>query len=508
MLVLGAVGAVVAVSLVAVVGWFAYIWLRRPHLDGPKMFSFWREWEKDPTVALQWALEPFGWTAEIDGTIMTADVGLARKVFNSPEHTRQRSFWFHWSSWTLPTINGVLNMEGEAWKRHSSALHALFQPSSVDRFAQTLDAIARRHVERWVEEGGRAAGPLGALDQAGEERGEGWREYGDLLSAVRGIAVDVLLGFGFGVDVETNERGYALKRELALFWKEIGRINDGGAGAFAAMWDIWWGSLRMRELVRAELESRGMHVQSDDSVREDEPGDAASSRNFFESMVRGGLKFDEIWREVHHAHGANKAIAFVEQGAVWELTRPAGRAWVERLRAEWETVGRVPTLQDMKAAAAMPVTLAVFKETTRMHTVTLATPRKLGMPEEMQGGTLIPTDTELWIAMDTLHRRPDLFPRADEFHPERFLPESHPLFDAHLAPTNRYAWMPFTVGQRQCAGIHLAHLQFAITMRAIFSVADLDVVRPLGTVLHLKSHPYSEYRDQVAFRVRPRRRKA
>jgi cytochrome P450 len=63
--------------------------------------------------------------------------------------------------------------------------------------------------------------------------------------------------------------------------------------------------------------------------------------------------------------------------------------------------------------------------------------------------------------------REDLYPRAQEFRPERFLDEG----------AESYAWLPFGGGIRRCIGAALAQAEMAEVLRVIVPRAEL---RPLG----------------------------
>lgn len=50
------------------------------------------------------------------------------------------------------------------------------------------------------------------------------------------------------------------------------------------------------------------------------------------------------------------------------------------------------------------------------------------------------------------------------FHPERFLPESHPLYDSRFATDNREAFKPFSTGPRSCMGGKYVYSTFSRSM--------------------------------------------
>lgn len=61
-------------------------------------------------------------------------------------------------------------------------------------------------------------------------------------------------------------------------------------------------------------------------------------------------------------------------------------------------------------------------------------------------GHRIPKDTEVISSIFALHHREDVWgPNAETFDPDRFLP-------ANLETHHQYAWIPFSVGSRNCIG--------------------------------------------------------
>jgi cytochrome P450 len=110
---------------------------------------------------------------------------------------------------------------------------------------------------------------------------------------------------------------------------------------------------------------------------------------------------------------------------------------------------------------------AVVKEILRARPALTIAPRLLLEPVQIAGRT-IPAGVQvaacLWLAM----RRPDLWPDAGAFRPERWLEGPAP---------NAMSWIPFGGGVRRCAGAPFAEMEIREVVRA---AADMTIrpVRP------------------------------
>jgi len=108
---------------------------------------------------------------------------------------------------------------------------------------------------------------------------------------------------------------------------------------------------------------------------------------------------------------------------------------------------------------------AVVKETLRLRPVIDAAERTLTVPR-MVAGWELPAGVKVYPAIALVHLREDLYPRAHEFRPERFLEEG----------AESYSWLPFGGGIRRCIGAALAHAEMAEVLRV--AIPRL-VLRPL-----------------------------
>jgi cytochrome P450 len=89
---------------------------------------------------------------------------------------------------------------------------------------------------------------------------------------------------------------------------------------------------------------------------------------------------------------------------------------------------------------------AVVQETLRLYPPVFAAGRLATRSHEIYG-TRIPKGSIILVPFWLLHRDPRIWTRPDAFDPFRFLSGSEP---------NRFAYLPFVIGQHVCIGAQLA----------------------------------------------------
>jgi sterol 14-demethylase len=116
-----------------------------------------------------------------------------------------------------------------------------------------------------------------------------------------------------------------------------------------------------------------------------------------------------------------------------------------------------------QALRSIPVLEATLKETLRLHPPLIILMRLVQEDFELLGHT-IPEGTLIAASPRVSNRIEEDFPKADEFHPERYVdPRQEDL-------QNRWTWIPFGAGKHRCVGNAFAMMQ----MKAIFSVILRD----------------------------------
>jgi thromboxane-A synthase/cytochrome P450 family 3 subfamily A len=96
-------------------------------------------------------------------------------------------------------------------------------------------------------------------------------------------------------------------------------------------------------------------------------------------------------------------------------------------------------------------------------TAPLLLPGRPGRP-----AIIVPPETRtVQGVLYAVHRNRDVWPRADEFFPERFLPDGHPLADPALKAASPNAFLPFGAGARMCIGYRFALLEARTALVAL-----------------------------------------
>ena len=109
---------------------------------------------------------------------------------------------------------------------------------------------------------------------------------------------------------------------------------------------------------------------------------------------------------------------------------------------------------------------AVVKETLRLRPVIDAAERTLTVPRTVAGWEL-PAGVKVYPGIALVQMREDLYPRAREFRPERFI-ESE---------AESYSWLPFGGGIRRCIGAALAQAEMAEVLRVAVPAVELRPLR-------------------------------
>lgn len=141
---------------------------------------------------------------------------------------------------------------------------------------------------------------------------------------------------------------------------------------------------------------------------------------------------------------------------LWLLsTHPLVLADVVR---ELDTVlgGRPITLE---ATRALPVMTRTLQEVLRLYPAVWALAREAAEADELCGYP-IPAGTRVFFSPFAVHRNPKYWDNPEGFDPDRFLPEQ-------VAARAKFAWFPFSGGQRKCIGDQFTMLELVTVLATL-----------------------------------------
>jgi cytochrome P450 len=157
---------------------------------------------------------------------------------------------------------------------------------------------------------------------------------------------------------------------------------------------------------------------------------------------------------------------------------------IERLRSEVHLAldGRAPDYSDLER---LPYLRHVLDESLRLYPPAWILGRR-AIGEDRIGGYYVAPGTVLAISIYTLHRHPDFWENPETFDPQRFI-------HANAARRDKYAYIPFGAGPRQCIGNGFGLLEASLIIACIAQRFELHLV------------PGIEVLPQAIFVLRPNR---
>lgn len=124
----------------------------------------------------------------------------------------------------------------------------------------------------------------------------------------------------------------------------------------------------------------------------------------------------------------------------------------------------------------------VVNESLRMYSPIHSISR-VAFENDTIGGYSIPAGSMIYVSLHAMHRSPSLWPDPGKFDPDRFSPEA-------VAKQDRFAFIPFAAGHRNCIGSAMAMVELKLVMTQIAQRFVLShdpahkIVPTAGTVMH------------------------
>jgi cytochrome P450 len=347
----------------------------------------------------------------------------------------------------LPVLgrHSVLLLDDAAHMSQRKLMLPAFHGQRMQRYGELMSSVAAEEIERW---------PIG--------------EPYALRPRMQALTLEIIMRAVFGVgDGPRVERLRAeLRRLLALLTSPLG-----GAATMLL------GPDRVGRLARfrRELERVDRPIFEEIAARRDAP-DLAEREDIMSLLLQAT---HEDGSPMSDRELRDELLTLLLAG---HETTANSLAWaVERLCRHPQKLER---LTDEVLAGESGYLDAVIKETLRLRPVISIVVRRLIEPMEI-GGRLLPAGASIVPAIHLVHRRADIYPRPDEFLPERFLEQ----------PAGTYTWIPFGGGVRRCLGAAFAQFEMECVLRELVTRRTLAPARRESERVRRRAITETPHRD-------------
>ncbi len=339
---------------------------------------------------------------------------------------------------------GLLTSEGERWRKQRRMMQPAFHHTRIERLDGMIVQAAQDMLEQW-QKAYEARQPL------------------DIAREMAALTLTITTRSLFGVDLgdEVREVGEIINRAASYLEKPSNPHLIESSREFGEIVD------RIIRQRKQNFRDGGDLLSSMLQVRDEGAGmDDRQLRNQVMTLMLAGYETTA------------SALTWT-----WHLLSQ-NLSVLARLRREVrETLqGRPPRYSDL---AAMPLLGRTLDESLRIFPPAWTLGRR-AVGDDMIGGYFVPADTVIAVCIYTLHHHPGLWDRPEVFDPERFSPEN-------LKERNKFSYVPFGAGPRQCIGNSFGLMEAALVMACVLQRFELHSI------------PGVEVHPQALFVLRPNR---
>jgi cytochrome P450 len=339
--------------------------------------------------------------------------------------------------------NGILASEGDSWLQNRRLMQPAFHRQRLTGLAVQMAEAARAGAERWE----RLAAEGREIEIGAEMLRITLRVVGTTLFS-HDLSGDAdVLGDAIRVSFGHVSRRMTMPVSLPSWLPTAGNRRFGAA----------------RDVVHGAIDAMVRERRASGGERADLLGMLLAAQD-----AETGARMDD--RQVRD-EAVTLMLAGHETAATslsWAWYLLAGNPGpAARMRQELDAVlgGRAPGVDDLPR---LPYTRAVFDETLRLYPPAWSQPRETVREDEI-GGFRIPPKTMVLVAQWVTQRRPDLWERAGEFVPERFVGAGPGTFPP-------FAYYPFGGGARQCIGSAFALVESQIVLATLAQRFEPELV--------------------------------
>lgn len=403
--------------------------------------------------------------------------GESRLLLNHPDLIEQvlvvQQHKFHKSAMSKAATgrllgNGLLNSEGDFWRRQRRLAQPAFQKTRVNEYAATMVEHALAYTASWRD---------------GEVR-----DIADEMSRLTcGIAVKTLFGIELGP--EADRVGETLN---TLMRYQISRLRS----AFSLPENFPTPANRRANAAFQYLDSLVYRIIAERRARGAGGNDLLS--RLISAMDEDGTQMtpQQLRDETMTLFLAGHETTALTLSWTWYLLaqNPAAEA---RLHQELSRVlaAREPRPLEAKDAESLPYLDAVIRESLRLYPPAYLIARLAIEPFDLADYSF-PAGTTILMSQWVTHRDPRYFPEPLAFRPERWL-------DGLAARLPAHAYFPFGGGPRRCIGQGFALMEaslvaatlaqrfrFELEMGQTIVPEPLVTLRPRGGIrmrIHLRA---------------------
>ncbi|PHH89659.1 hypothetical protein CDD83_5577 [Cordyceps sp. RAO-2017] len=393
-----------------------------------------------------------------------------------------------------PPLNGAHSLftaAGAAHRRIRAALVNAFSDKALRDQAPIVEGHADRLVARLRREAGASAD--GVVDVQ--------KLFG---YATLDAVTDLSFGESFGGLEDGNEHAWI---RAFFFHAKYGTIRN-CLTRFSPL-DIFLGLFLLGVTRRAR--ERNWRLTTAKIDRRLARGDLTGVRSDFMTPVVGRID-DSGQKGITKKELTTNGLAFVIadcqlttvalSASIYLLlrNRPTWRRLADEVRRRFQTDDDIT----VHSTQGLPYLEAVINETLRLHHPTpISLPRSVPAEGRMIDGTFVPGNTVIGINLQNIQNSPTLWQEPRQFHPERFLPASDPLYERRFDRDVKAAFMPFSTGPRNCLGAKVFLAQARVFLAKVVWNFDLALEGEQGDWLDQKAYLVFEPKP-LPVRVVPR----
>ncbi|NHX37776.1 MULTISPECIES: cytochrome P450 [Halolamina] len=355
------------------------------------------------------------------------------------------------------TGNGILNSEGEAWRRNRRLMQPAFHPDRISVYGEMMTDQTARLLDDW---------------SAGETRSI----HEDMMELTLRIVAEAL--FGVDIDRYVDEIEAAMNSYLPATASLSNLLVPEG---------VPLPSRRKMASARATLDEV---VDDIIAQKRDDPGADDVISMLLEAQADGAPLDDEQIRDeaITLLTAGHETTAVSLTYTTYLLAQHSGIE--EKLVAELEAVlgGERPTMADLPD---LTYTERVVEESMRLFPPVPSIVRETKESDHV-GGYEIPAGSRVFLSQWVVHRDDRWYDDPLAFRPERWTDD---LRDS----LPQLAYFPFSAGPRRCIGDRFAMLEARLILAMLYQQYHLELTsgRTVEVIQTVTSRPDEEIRMRL-----------